>query len=43
MPKGKTNRNLALIAIAHTILETIQPASVRAVCYQLFMRGLASI
>ena len=40
MPKGKTSRNLTLIAIAHTILETIQPASVRAVCYQLFMRGL---
>jgi hypothetical protein len=40
MPKGKTQRNLDLIDTAYTILETMQPASVRAVCYQLFMRGL---
>ena len=40
MPKGKTQRNLDLIDAAYTILETMQPASVRAVCYQLFTRGL---
>lgn len=40
MPKGKTQRNLDLIDAAALILETIHPASVRAVCYQLFMRGL---
>jgi hypothetical protein len=38
--RGKSARSLELIAAAHAILEVIQPASVRAVCYQLFTRGL---
>jgi hypothetical protein len=40
MPRGKSvltvNRERAVVEI----LEAIQPASVRAVCYQLFVRGL---
>ena len=40
MPRGKTQRNLDLIDAARAILQDIRPASVRAVCYQLFMRGL---
>ena len=40
MPRGKTQRNRDLIAAAYDILEAIQPASVRAVCYQLFIRGV---
>jgi hypothetical protein len=36
MGRGKSAKNLALIDAAFTILEAIQPASVRAVCYQLF-------
>ncbi len=38
--RGKSRRSLALIEAAHTILEEIQPASVRAVCYRLFTIGL---
>lgn len=40
MPKGKTQRNMDLIEAARDILEAIHPASVRAVCYQLFIRKL---
>jgi hypothetical protein len=40
MPRGKTKRNKDLIAGAYDILEVIHPASVRAVCYQLFIREL---
>ena len=40
MGRGKAQRSLDLIDAAHEILEEIQPASVRAVCYQLFNRGL---
>lgn len=38
--RGKSKRNLELIEIAREILEEVQPASVRAVCYQLFNRKL---
>ena len=38
--RGKSQKNLDLIAAAKAILREIQPASVRAVCYQLFNRGL---
>jgi hypothetical protein len=38
--RGKSSRNLELITAAHAILAEIQPASIRAVCYQLFTRGL---
>jgi hypothetical protein len=40
MPHGKTAKSLALIDACYTILEEIQPATVRAVCYQLFIRKL---
>lgn len=40
MSRGKGQRSLDLVARAAAILEKIQPASVRAVCYQLFMAGL---
>lgn len=36
--RGKSRKSLDLIQSAYEILETIQPASVRAVCYQLFTR-----
>jgi hypothetical protein len=38
MGRGKSQCNLDLIDEAYDILEEIQPASVRAVCYQLFIR-----
>jgi hypothetical protein len=38
--RGKSRRSLELIRASIEILEAIQPASVRAVCYQLFTRGL---
>ena len=38
--RGKSPRSLELIATAFTILQEIQPASVRAVCYRLFTMGL---
>ena len=40
MSRGKSKRSIKLIAAAQTILQEIQPASVRAVCYQLFIAGL---
>jgi hypothetical protein len=40
MPRGKTQAVLTLIDVCRDILEEIQPASVRAVCYQLFVQGL---
>jgi hypothetical protein len=40
MPRGKTAAVVRLIDACVTILEQIQPASVRAVCYQLFVQGL---
>jgi hypothetical protein len=40
MPRGKTQRILQLIAACRAILEEIQPATVRAVCYQLFIQKL---
>jgi hypothetical protein len=38
--RGKSQRSLELIEACHEILAGIQPATVRAVCYQLFTRGL---
>ena len=38
--RGKALKNVRLILAAQEILEAIQPASVRAVCYQLFNRKL---
>ena len=40
MPRGKTQAVLTRIEVCRDILVEIQPASVRAVCYQLFVRGL---
>jgi hypothetical protein len=40
MPRGKARASLELIEAAYEILAEIQPASVRAVCYQLFNRKL---
>lgn len=39
MARGKSLKTVCLTAWAHNILEEIQPASVRAVCYKLFTRG----
>jgi hypothetical protein len=38
--RGKGKDTLALIAAIKEILEEIQPASVRAACYRLFVRQL---
>ena len=38
--RGKSQKNLDLIEAAYQILAEIQPASVRAVCYRLFVAGL---
>jgi hypothetical protein len=38
--RWKSRRSLDLIDAAITILEEIQPCSVRAVCYQLFTKGV---
>ena len=38
--RGKSRASLELIAAAKAILEEIQPASIRAVCYRLFVAGL---
>ena len=38
--RGKSRRSLALVEAAAAILEEIQPATVRAVCYRLFTLGL---
>ncbi len=40
MGRGKAAATLRLIEAAKEILREIQPASVRAVCYQCFIRGL---
>lgn len=38
--RGKSKQSIALIAASATILEEIQPATVRAVCYRLFIQKL---
>lgn len=38
--RGKSKASLALIDAAAAILQEIQPASVRAVCYRLFVAGM---
>src|SRR5919106_2154528 len=38
--RGKSAANLHLIETSYEILEEIQPASVRAVCYRLFVDDL---
>jgi len=38
--RGKSPRSLALIEAAIAILRQIQPATIRAVCYRLFVMGL---
>ena len=40
MARGKSKASLELIEACHEILSSIHPASVRAVCYQLFIRKL---
>lgn len=40
MSRGKSKASLALVQACQEILREIQPASVRAVCYRLFTRGL---
>src|SRR5262245_44779464 len=40
MGRGRSAKSLELVQQARAILEEIQPATVRAVCYQLFVRGL---
>jgi hypothetical protein len=40
MPRGKTQRSYELISACYDILKEIHPATVRAVCYQLFIRKL---
>ncbi len=40
MGRGKSQRSLDLIDAAREILQEIQPATVRAVCYRLFTMGL---
>lgn len=42
MGRGKAQRSLELIEASREILRQIQPATVRAICYQLFTRGLIS-
>jgi hypothetical protein len=36
MGRGQSQKNLDLVQLANEILEEIHPASVRAVCYQLW-------
>jgi hypothetical protein len=38
--RGKSQKSLELIEAARAVLEEIQPATVRAVCYRLFVAGL---
>lgn len=38
--RGKSTKSIVLVAVARRILEEIQPATVRAVCYRLFVAGL---
>jgi hypothetical protein len=40
MPRGKAANTMELIGEMERILQAIHPASVRAVCYQLFVRNL---
>jgi hypothetical protein len=40
MPRGKAHKSLALIEACHAVLEQIQPATVRAVCYRLFVQEI---
>jgi hypothetical protein len=40
MGRGKSPKSIALVEAARAILEEIQPASVRAVCYRLFVAKL---
>jgi hypothetical protein len=40
--RGLAPKSIRLISASHEILEQIQPASVRSVCYQLFNCGLLS-
>lgn len=40
MGRGRSHKSVNLVGAAASILEEIAPASVRAVCYQLFVRGL---
>jgi hypothetical protein len=40
MPRGKARKSLELIEASIGILEEIQPATVRAVCYRFFTMGL---
>lgn len=42
MGRGKSRKTIALISAASRILEEIQPASIRAVCYRLFTIGVIS-
>lgn len=43
MPRGKSQHSLDLIAYMYNILAAIHPASVRAVCYQLFIQQLIDL
>ena len=38
--RGKAQASLDLIHACHEIMNELQPASVRAVCYRLFTMGL---
>ena len=40
MPRGKAKKSIDLIDAAVEILNEIQPATVRAVCYRLFTAGM---
>jgi hypothetical protein len=40
MSRGRGKRTTEILSAIRRILEKIQPASVRAVCYQLFVAGL---
>src|SRR5918999_485709 len=40
MPRGKTQKSLAPIDACYAVLEAIEPATVRAVCYRLFVQGV---
>jgi hypothetical protein len=40
MSRGQSLRSKEIVAVSYEILEEIQPATVRAVCYKLFVRRL---
>jgi hypothetical protein len=40
MSRGQSLRSKVIVAVSYEILEEIQPATVRAVCYKLFVRHL---